>query len=111
MASDTFNVEVHGRIAKDFTKEYVEAVVNDALKILPSYEERKDTLVVVNPRRVAVILDKQARRGMVIPVDFIEKVYEGPIKERLQKWLASPATPYYVMHIAGSWFDESEGGR
>jgi hypothetical protein len=106
MANDPFNVEVHGRIAKDFSKEYVEAVVNDALKILPSYEERKETLVVVNPRRVAVILDTQARRGMVIPVDFIEQAFEGPMKERLQKWLASRASPYYVMHIAGSWFDE-----
>jgi hypothetical protein len=108
MTSDTLHVEVHSRVAKDFSKEYIEAVIDDALKILPSYKDRKDTLIVVNPRRVAVILDKQARRGAVIPVDFIEQVVEGPMKERLQTWLASPATPYYVMHIAGSWFGESK---
>jgi hypothetical protein len=107
MASDSMNIEVHGLIARSFSKEYVEAVIHDALKILPSYKDRKDTLVVINPRRVAVILDNQARRGAAIPVDFIEQVVAGPMKERLQTWLASPATPYYVMHIAGSWF----GGR
>src|SRR5262249_36866942 len=48
------SIEVHGLIAKSFTKEYVEAVVADALRILPAYKHRKDTLVVINARRVAV---------------------------------------------------------
>jgi hypothetical protein len=46
----------------------------------------------------------QAKRGTVFPVDFIEQVVEGGAKERLQAWLAAPQTPFYVMHIAGSWF-------
>lgn len=96
--------EVHGLIAKSFSREYVEAVVADALKILPAYKDRLDSLVVVNARRVAVILDKQAQRGLVIPVDFIEQTVSGPIKDRLQAYLASPTQAYYVMHIAGSWF-------
>ena len=97
-------IEVHHDVAKSFAKEYVEAVITDAMKILPSYQHRKDTLVVINPRRVAVILDKQARRGAVMPVDLVEQVVEGPMKTRLQTWLASPVSPFYVMHIAGSWF-------
>ena len=98
------SIDVHGLIAKSFSKEYVEAVVTDALHILPSYKDRPDSLVVVNARRVAVILDKLAHRGAVIPVSFIEQVIEGPMKERLQAYLASPTQVYYVMHIAGSWF-------
>jgi hypothetical protein len=108
MASDSMSVEVHGLIAKGFSKEYIEAVISDALKILPSYNDRQDTLVVINPRRVAVLLDKQAWRGAVMPVDFIEQVVDGPMKTRLQTWLASPVTPYYVIHIAGSWFGDSK---
>ena len=104
MAESTMPIEVHADVAKSFAKEYVEAVITDALKILPSYQHREDTLVVVNPRRVAVILDKQARRGAVIPVDLIEQVIEGSMKSKLQSWLAAPASPFYVMHIAGSWF-------
>jgi hypothetical protein len=104
MAESTMPIEVHADVAKLFAKEYVEAVISDAMKILPSYQHRQDTLVVINPRRVAVVLDKQAHRGAVIPVDLIEQVVEGPIKTKLRAWLAAPATPFYVMHIAGSWF-------
>jgi hypothetical protein len=107
MPDDTMQIEVHGLIAQSFSKEYVEAVIDDALQILPSYQDRKDTLVVVNQRRVAIILDKQAHRGAVIPIDFIEQVVDGPMKERLQTWLASPATPFYVLHMAGSLFNSS----
>jgi hypothetical protein len=60
--------------------------------------------VVVKPRRLAVILDKQANRGAVIPVAYIEQAVEGGMKERLKSWLAAPSMPFYVMHIAGSWF-------
>lgn len=98
------SIEVHSSVAKSFPKEYVEAVVTDALRILPTYKDRKDSLVVINARRVAVILDKQAQRGLVIPVDLIEQVIEGPMKDRLQAYLASPTPMYFVMHIAGSWF-------
>jgi hypothetical protein len=105
----SMSIEVHGLIAKSFSKEYVEAVITDALKILPHYKHRSDSLVVVNARKVAVILDKQAGRGAVIPVDFIEQVVSGPMKERLQAYLASPTQMYYVMHIAGSWFGPAGG--
>ena len=108
MAESTMPIEVHADVAKSFAKEYVEAVVTDAMKILPSYQQRQDTLVVVNPRRVAVILDKQSRRGAVIPVEMIEQIIEGQMKAKLQTWLASPASPFYVMHIAGSWFATAE---
>jgi hypothetical protein len=99
-----FGIDVHGQVAALHSREYIEAVVTDALRILPSYKDRKDTLVVINPRKVAVVLDEQANRGAVIPVAFIEQVVEGGTKERLRAWLASPATPFYIMHIAGSWF-------
>ena len=84
-------------------------MVTDALHILPSYKDRQDSLVVINARRVAVILDKQAKRGTVIPVDFIEQVVSGPVKERLQAYLASPTQTYYVMLIGGSWFSPASG--
>jgi len=98
------SIEVHGEIAKSFPKEYVEAVISDAVQMLPAYKHRCDTLVVINGRRVAVILDKLAHRGSVIPVDFVEQTVSGPMKARLQAWLAAPVTPFYAMHIAGSWF-------
>jgi hypothetical protein len=104
MPNSTIPIEVHPDVAKSCAKEYVEAVITDAMRILPSYQHRKDTLVVINPRRVAVILDKQARKGAVLPVEMIEEIVEGEMKTRLQTWLANPPSPFYVMHIAGSWF-------
>jgi hypothetical protein len=74
------------------------------MEILPSYQHRRDTLVVINPRRVAVIIDNQNRRGTVIPVDMIMQVIDGQTKTRLLTWLAAPANPFYVMHIPRSCF-------
>ncbi len=103
---NSFTIEVHGQIAQQHSKEYIEAVVASAIEILPSYRHRRDTLVVINPRRVAVIMDQQNRQGTVVPVDMIMQVTDGLTKTRLLTWLAAPASPFYVMHIAGSWFSQ-----
>lgn len=58
------SIEVHRLIAKSFSKEYVEAVVADAVEPLPA-KDRSDSLIVINAHRVAVILDKPAHRGAV----------------------------------------------
>jgi hypothetical protein len=106
-APTAFSIEVHKGVADRFPKEYIEAVISDAMLILPAYAHRQDTLVVINPRRLAVILDGQVSRGVMIPVELIEQVIEGPKLDRLEQWLAAPKSRFYVMHIAGSWF----GGR
>jgi hypothetical protein len=102
--STSMTIEVHGAVAEHFPKEYVEAVIGDAVQISLAYKDRPDTLVVVNPRRIAAILDRTAHRGAVVPVDLIAQVIEGSMKTRLQTWLAVPASRFYVMHIAGSFF-------
>ena len=43
------SIEVHKSIADRFPKEYIEAVIADAMLILPAYKHRRDTLVVINP--------------------------------------------------------------
>lgn len=101
---DTFTIEVHGPIVKIHSKEYMEAVLADAMKILGLYEHRKDTLLVVNPRRVAILLSKEARRGAIMPVELLEKIIDAAMKSRLQTWLASPPTAFYVTHSPGDWF-------
>ena len=103
MSESTMPIEVHADLAKSFPKEYIEAVITDAINILPSYQHRQDTIVVINPRRVAVVLDKQAHRGAVIPVDLIEQVVERQMKSKLQVWPVAPATPVFTMPIEGSW--------
>ncbi len=45
MAESTMPIEVHADVAKSFAKEYVDAVITDDMKILPSYEHRQDTPV------------------------------------------------------------------
>ena len=55
------------------------------------------TLAVGMIERLIVILT-------VIPVDMIMQVIDGVPKTKLLTWLAAPAGPFYVMHIAGSWF-------
>jgi hypothetical protein len=102
----SFIFGVHELIAQEFPKEYVEAVIADTMKIVPFYQHRQDTLIAVNTRRIAVLLDEQTQRGLAIPADLVEQVLDGPKQERLQAWLAAPSTPYYVKHLAGSWFSD-----
>lgn len=59
----TLTVEVHRQIAQKFSREYVEAVLDDALKILPSYQDRQDTLVVINPRQASRARNRIAARS------------------------------------------------
>ena len=101
---DNFSIEVHGQIAQKHSREYIEAVVDDALKILPSFKNRQDTLVVINPRRVVVLLHDKTRQGIVLPLDFVQQVIDGATNENLEKWLSNPPAPFYVTHIAGNWF-------
>ena len=103
---DTMSIEVHGQITEQFSREYIEAVVDDAFKILPPYKDRRDTLVVINPRRVAVLLNTQAKRGRVLPLDFVVQAFDGAMKMKLENWFSNPPAPFYVTHIAGSWFAE-----
>lgn len=41
MPESTMPIEVHADVAKSFAKEYVEAVITDAMKILPSFQHRQ----------------------------------------------------------------------
>jgi hypothetical protein len=100
-----FSIEVHKRVADRFPKEYIEAVISEAMLILPAYKDRQDTLVVINPRRLAIILDERVSRGVALPVELIEQAIEGPKRDRLEQWLAAPKSRFYVMHIAGGWFE------
>jgi hypothetical protein len=104
----SFNIEVHPHILTQLAKEHVEAVVEDALGIWRSYEDRQDTLVAIIPRRIAVILDRQANRGAVLPVQEIEHAMDAAMKTGLQTWLKSPQTRFFVMHLPGSWFVSKE---
>ncbi len=63
------------------------------------YPDRPDTLVAVNRRRVAVAVHRQSRRGVVVPVEGILPALDDTEKMRLQAWLASPASPFYVVHV------------
>jgi len=99
-----FGFDIHGQITAAYSREYIEAVLADALRILSRQNASTEALVVINPRRVAVTLDNQTNRGKVIPAAFIEQAVEGITKERLQAWLRKPTTPFFVMQMesAGS---------
>ena len=104
----SMTIEVHGLVIGQVPKEHIEAVVGEVMQIWRENPNRGDTLVAVNPRLIAVILDKQANRGAVLPVQFIEQVLDGTMRAKLQKWLESPHSRFYVIHLPGSWFVSRE---
>jgi hypothetical protein len=104
----SMTIEVHGLVIRQVSKEDIEAVVGEVMQIWREHPNRGDTLVAINPRRIAVVLDKQANRGAVLPVQFIEQVLDGLMRTKLQSWLGSPQSRFYVMHLPGSWFESRE---
>jgi hypothetical protein len=48
------------------------------------------------------MVDSAALSAIVIPAALIEQVIDGPMTTKFEAWLAAPASPFYVMHIAGS---------
>lgn len=103
MAESTIPIEIHADVSKSFAKEYVESVTTDGMKMLPSNQHRQDTLIVMNRRRVAVVLDKQAHLGAVIPFDLIEQVVEGPKTTKHQTWLAESSIRLQFPNLSPIW--------
>ena len=98
------NIEVHSQILQQLPKEHIEAVVDDVMQIWRSFQDRHDTLIAINPRRIAVILDKQANRGAVLPVQLIEHVIDASTRTELMTWLETLPSRFFVRHRPGSWF-------
>ncbi len=96
--------EVHDQIHRQLPKERIEAIVEEALQICRSREEWRGMLIVINPGGIAVILDKQANRGVVLPVELVYPALEKPIRQRVETWLQAPPTRRHVVQIDGSWF-------
>ena len=93
-------------VADRFPKEYIEAVISEAMLILPAYKDRQDTLVVINPRRLAIILDEPMSRGVAAPGRADRASHRGPEAGQAGAMaLTCPSSRFYVMHIAGSWFE------
>jgi hypothetical protein len=105
--ANNFTVKIHDRITEQFSFEYIEAVLVSAMKIRPAYEHHRDSLVVVNPRRIAVVIDKQGNRVAISPLDLVEQTLDAPAKHQLEKWLTARPTQFFVAHIARNWFTGS----
>jgi hypothetical protein len=97
-------IEVRAEILKQISKEHVEAVVDEAIEIWRSQQDVHGTMFVISPRRIAVILDKQANRGAVVAIELIYPGIEDAIKTKVQTWLKAPSNRFLVVQIAGSWF-------
>jgi hypothetical protein len=99
----SLNIDVHKQVLTQLPREHIEAVIDDAIRIWRSYPDRQETLVAINPRRIAVILDKRANRGAVVPFQFIEHLMDASMRKRLQAWLESRPTRFYVAYIPSNW--------
>jgi hypothetical protein len=99
-----FAMELHNQIRQHLPKEHIEAIVDEAIQIWRSHQDAYGTMVVITPRRIAVILDKQANRGAVVPLDFIYPTIEDAARARIHTWLEAPSTRLHAIQIPGSWF-------
>jgi hypothetical protein len=98
---ESMMIEVSQHVLRQLPKERVEAVVQEAMLARNENQAGQDSVVVVNARRIAVILDSLANRGAVIPIEALSDDLDD---QGLLDWLESPQTRLYVIPVAGSWF-------
>jgi hypothetical protein len=101
----SLTIEVSESVLQKLPKKHLEAVVDEAVQVWHSQPDRHGTLIVVNARRIAVILDGRASRGAVVPVESIYEVLDEMAREALQSWLGALPTRVHVVQIARSWFE------
>ncbi len=104
MHSFSLTLEVHDQVYQQVPKERIEALVEEALQVCRPHQEWHGTLAVINPGRIAVILDKQANRGALLPVELVYPRLEETTIKRVQTWLEAPPNRRHVILIDGSWF-------
>jgi hypothetical protein len=97
-------IEVHHQIREQLPTEHIEALIDEAMKMCRSHQDGSGTTFVISPRRIAVVLDKQANRGAVLPVDFIYPTFGDASRATVLTWLEAPPSRLHVIQIAESWF-------
>ncbi len=100
----SITIEVNDAVLRHMPKERLEAVVDEAVQVWLSQPDRHGTLIVVNARRIAVILDTPACRGQVLPVEEVFAVLNATERLALRTWLTSLPTRLHIVPIAESWF-------
>jgi hypothetical protein len=100
----SLTIEVSEPVLKQLPKEYIEAVIEEAIQIWRSHHDRHGTLVVVNARQIAVILDGRASRGVVLPVEALDTALDDETRRQLQTWLGSLPTRLHVFQVAENRF-------
>ena len=76
------------------------------VEVFSELEDYRGVMFAISPRRVAVIVDGQSFRVIVIPFEFVEEAADCSTKSKLETWLAAPRSRFYLMHIAGSRFEK-----
>lgn len=99
-----WTIEVSGHVLGMPPKEHVEAVIDEAMGVWNEDDARKGSLVVVNARRIAVILDRQAKKGAVVPIEEIGQKLDDRTMEDLRRWFEFPRTRLFAIPVAYGWF-------
>lgn len=102
--ADSLAIEVNDQILRQLPKEFVEAVVDDAVKMWRTSRDRRGTVLVISPRRIVVVLDGRVNRGAVLPLALIEPALDALRKADLEAWLESPQSRFLQMRLPESWF-------
>ena len=95
---------VDHQVFQQLPREHIEALINEALEVCRPQQDWQGSLVVINPGRIAVVLDKQAKRGAVLPVEMVYPGLEDATVSRVRTWLEAPPNRRHVVLFNGSWF-------
>lgn len=96
--------EVHHLIHDRVKKEHWEAIFDEAAHHWLGKKAWFGTMVAINPRRIAVVLDSREYRGAILPVEMVFPRIDDEGRRRALAWLERPSTRLHWVLLPGSWF-------
>lgn len=95
----SWTVELSDHLLDQWPKERIEAVFDEAVDAWNQIEDRPGRLLLVNTRRIAVVLNGRSRGALVIPVESAFSLLDEGTRRRLMDWLEAPLARLFLVSI------------
>ena len=96
--------QVNEELTARLQPEYLEAVFKETELASGSLANPLKTHVLINRRKIAVVLDLESHRCALEPLEVVFPGLDTLAKVSVRKWQKAPQGRFLVIELAGSWF-------
>jgi hypothetical protein len=99
LSKHNYSVDVDNELLASHGKEYLEAVMADAVHFVATTSTKRPIAALVNRREVAVIIDRTVERACIMPLHRFRSTLNAGNTKELDDWLAGTAPGYFVIPL------------